>query len=71
MAASEIANEMGLVCSFMPKPFANRPGNGMHMHVSLGDGRTNLFQDKSDPQGLELSPMAYHFLAACSPTRRR
>ena len=26
MAASEIANEMGLVCSFMPKPFANRPG---------------------------------------------
>jgi glutamine synthetase len=46
----------------MPKPFANRPGNGMHMHVSLGDGRRNLFQDKSDPQGLELSEMAYHFL---------
>lgn len=79
MAASEIANEMGLVCSFMPKPFANRPGNGMHMHVSLGDGRKNLFQDKSDPQGLELSEMAYHFLggllahapaltALCAPT---
>lgn len=79
MAASEIANEMGLVCSFMPKPFANRPGNGMHMHVSLSDGSRNLFQDKSDPQGLELSPMAYHFLgglldhapaltALCAPT---
>ncbi|MBL8506809.1 MAG: type III glutamate--ammonia ligase, partial [Methylobacillus glycogenes] len=24
MAASEIANELGLICSFMPKPFANR-----------------------------------------------
>ena len=79
MAASEIANEMGLVCSFMPKPFANRPGNGMHMHLSIGDGKRNLFCDKADPNGLELSPMAYHFLggllahapaltALCAPT---
>ena len=22
----------------MPKPFSNRPGNGMHMHLSLNDG---------------------------------
>lgn len=79
MAAAEIAHEMGLVCSFMPKPFANRPGNGMHMHLSLGDGRRNLFADKADANGLELSPMAYHFLggllahapaltALCAPT---
>ncbi|MEY4764926.1 MAG: type glutamate--ammonia ligase [Pseudomonadota bacterium] len=79
MAAAEIANEMGLVCSFMPKPFANRPGNGMHMHLSLGDGQRNLFADKADANGLELSPMAYHFLggllahapaltALCAPT---
>lgn len=79
MAAAELANEMGLVCSFMPKPFANRPGNGMHMHLSLGDGKRNLFSDKADPRGLELSPMAYHFLggllahapaltALCAPT---
>lgn len=63
MAASEIANELGLICSFMPKPFANRPGNGMHMHLSIGDGQRNLFQDKSDANGLELSPMAYQFMA--------
>jgi len=63
MAASELAKEHGLVCSFMPKPFANRPGNGMHMHLSLGDGQRNLFCDKADPKGLELSPMAYLFLA--------
>lgn len=79
MAASEIANELGMVCSFMPKPFANRPGNGMHMHLSIGDGKRNLFEDKGDPRGLALSPLAYRFLggllahapalaAICAPT---
>lgn len=79
MAAAEIAHEMGLICSFMPKPFANRPGNGMHMHMSIGDGEKNLFADASDPRGLQLSSMAYHFLggvlahapalaAICAPT---
>lgn len=63
MAASEIANEMGMVCSFMPKPFAHLPGNGMHMHVSIASANgTNLFEDTSDPQGLNLSTLAYHFL---------
>jgi glutamine synthetase len=79
MAAAEIASEMGLICSFMPKPFANRPGNGMHMHMSMSDGKKNLFQDKKDKRGLDLSTMAYHFLggllkhgpalaAICAPT---
>jgi glutamine synthetase len=79
MAASEIAHDMGLICSFMPKPFANRPGNGMHIHMSLGDGEQNLFEDKRDPRGLELSKLAYNFLggilkhapalaAICAPT---
>lgn len=35
MAASEIANQMGMVCSFMPKPFSNRTGTGAHFHISL------------------------------------
>jgi glutamine synthetase len=63
----------------MPKPFANRPGNGMHMHMSIGDGERNLFCDKADARGLELSQLAYHFLggllahapaltALCAPT---
>jgi glutamine synthetase len=79
MAASEIANELGIICSFMPKPFSNRPGNGMHMHMSIGDGKKSLFQDDSDPSGLGLSKLAYHFLggilahapalaAICAPT---
>lgn len=63
MAASEIASDMGLICSFMPKPFANLPGNGMHMHMSLGDGQRNLFMDEKDPQDLQLSTLAYQFMA--------
>ncbi len=63
MAASEIARSMGLVCSFMPKPFATRTGTGMHMHISFSDGQTNLFEDPSDPRGLSLSRLGYQFLA--------
>ena len=63
MAASEIANDMGMICSFMPKPFSDRPGNGMHMHMSIGDGKKSLFQDDSDPTGHGLSKLAYHFMA--------
>jgi glutamine synthetase len=62
MAASHIANELGMICSFMPKPFGNRPGNGMHMHISIGDGKKSLFQDDSDSTGHGLSKLAYHFM---------
>jgi glutamine synthetase len=63
MAAGEIANKLGLVCSFMPKPFSNRTGNGMHMHASIEDADgNNLFNDDSDAHGLGLSKLAYHFL---------
>lgn len=63
MAAGEIAREMGMICSFMPKPLANRTGSGLHAHLSLAnrDGE-NLFYDASDARGLGLSPLAYHFL---------
>jgi glutamine synthetase len=79
MAASEIAKEMGFICSFMPKPFPNRTGTGMHIHMSISDGTNNLFADDSDTRGLGLSKLAYHFLggllahapaitAICAPT---
>lgn len=63
MAASEIAKSMGMIASFMPKPFSNRTGTGSHFHISLGNGKVrNLFHDDKDKNGLGLSTMAYHFL---------
>jgi glutamine synthetase len=62
MAASEIAREFGSVCSFMPKPLTNRTGSGLHMHLSLASEGKNVFVDKSDARGMNLSPAAYHFL---------
>lgn len=64
MAAGEIANDMGIICSFMPKPAADKTGNGMHFHLSITDASgKNLFNDDSDKQGMGLSKLAYHFTA--------
>jgi len=80
MAASEIAHKLGLVATFMPKPFSNRTGTGTHFHLSIGNATSkNMFHDASDPRGLGLSKMGYHFLggllahargltALCAPT---
>ncbi|HEX4474939.1 MAG TPA: type III glutamate--ammonia ligase [Polyangiaceae bacterium] len=63
MAASEIARELGLVCSFMPKPLSNRTGSGMHMHLSIATAtEANAFHDDGDRRQLGLSALAYHFL---------
>jgi len=63
MAASEIAHRMGLIATFMPKPFSDRTGTGAHFHLSIGDGSSrNIFHDASDKHGLGLSQTAYHFL---------
>ncbi|AZR81325.1 MULTISPECIES: type III glutamate--ammonia ligase [Piscirickettsiaceae] len=63
MAGSEIANEMGMICSFMPKPNANRTGNGFHFHLSITDDQgNNLFKDDSDKNNMGLSELAYDFL---------
>ncbi|HWA14607.1 MAG TPA: type III glutamate--ammonia ligase [Burkholderiales bacterium] len=63
MAASEIAKSMGMIATFMPKPFSNRTGTGAHFHISLGNAKTkNLFHDDRDGNGLGLSKTGYHFL---------
>ena len=64
MAAGEIANDLGMICSFMPKPSSSTAGNGMHFHLSMADAEgNNLFNDDSDTHGMGLSKMAYHFTA--------
>ena len=59
-----MAQERGLLTTFMPKPFSNLTGNGGHLHISLWDptGKINLFEDNQDPRGLGLSTLAYEFL---------
>ena len=63
MAASEIAKSMGMIATFMPKPFSDRTGTGAHFHISIGNSKVkNLFHDAKDKNGLGLSTMAYHFM---------
>jgi glutamine synthetase len=59
-----LAQQHGMLATFMPKPFANLTGNGLHCHMSLWDAEkdVNLFEDADDPRGLGLSPLAYNFL---------
>ena len=80
MAASETAKQMGMIATFMPKPFSNRTGSGAHYHMSMGTAKNrNVFLDARDKNGLGLSQTAYWFLggvlkharalaAVCCPT---
>jgi glutamine synthetase len=63
--AKTIAAKHGLLATFMPKPFADKTGNGAHFNMSLADKRTgkNLFESKNDPRGLGISPLGYSFIA--------
>ncbi|MGI8573658.1 MAG: type III glutamate--ammonia ligase [Solirubrobacteraceae bacterium] len=60
-----LAQQRGLIATFMPKPFGNLTGNGCHFHVSLWSGDQNLFDREAseDPRGLGLSEIAYQFIA--------
>ncbi len=57
-----LAQQRGMLATFMPKPFGDLTGNGCHFHMSLWDGERNLFLDESDPRGFGLSPLAYSFI---------
>ncbi len=57
-----LAQQRGMLATFMPKPFSHLTGNGCHFHMSLWDGDRNLFLDESDPRGFGLSQLAYNFI---------
>jgi glutamine synthetase len=57
-----LAEQHGMVATFMPKPFTHLTGNGCHFHMSLWRGGENVFLDESDPRGLGLSAPAYNFI---------
>ena len=60
-----MAQERGLLATFMAKPFGHLTGNGGHFHMSLWDesGDTDLFKDDDDANGLGLSKLGYQFTA--------
>ena len=57
----EVAIEQGVYATFMPKPFTNHPGSGMHTHFSLFQGDKNAFFDASAKY--HLSNTARQFMA--------
>jgi len=61
VVVKEVALSQGIHASFMPKPFTEHPGSGMHTHLSLFEGDSNAFYDASDEY--HLSTTAKHFIA--------
>ncbi len=57
----EVALSQGVYATFMPKPFTDQPGSGMHTHLSLFEGDRNAFHDAGDPD--HLSALGKHFVA--------
>jgi glutamine synthetase len=60
-----LARKYGCEVTFMPKPYADRTGNGGHFNMSMADLETgrNAFDDPDDPRGAGVSELAYRFIA--------
>ncbi|KQZ03696.1 type III glutamate--ammonia ligase [Microbacterium sp. MEC084] len=58
-----MAEQRGMTATFMPKPFTDRTGSGLHLHLSLWQDGSPVFPDTEDARGLGLSGTAYSFVA--------
>ncbi|MCS6785016.1 MAG: type I glutamate--ammonia ligase [Candidatus Caldarchaeum sp.] len=56
-----VANSMGMVATFMPKPIFGDNASGMHVHVSLWKDGVNTFYDETDEYA-ELSQTGRYFI---------
>ncbi len=56
----EIARRQDLQVTFMPKPYSDDAGNGMHMHVALYKNGRNIFYDADEQY--TLSQTARYFI---------
>ncbi|MET4637151.1 glutamine synthetase family protein [Mycetocola sp. 2940] len=57
----EVAIEQGVYATFMPKPLSDKPGSGMHTHMSLFEGDTNAFYEAGATY--QLSKIGRQFIA--------
>lgn len=57
----EVAISQGIYATFMPKPFTEHAGSGMHTHFSFFEGDTNAFFEAGSEY--QLSKTARHFIA--------
>ncbi|HWN34520.1 MAG TPA: type III glutamate--ammonia ligase [Pseudonocardia sp.] len=64
---SVLAERRGMTATYMPKPFADRTGSGLHLHLSLWQDDTALFPAGGDGDSgsatFGLSALARSFLA--------
>ena len=61
LAMKEVALDQGVYASFMPKPFTEYPGSGMHTHMSLFEGDRNVFYEPGAE--FQLSKLGRAFIA--------
>jgi glutamine synthetase len=76
--ARELAQEKGLLLTYMGKPFGDRGGSGLHVNLSLNDDKgANVMEDGADADGLSSIARAciaglleHHegMAAICAPT---
>ena len=48
LAVKEVAQELGVYATFMPKPIQGVDGSSLHTHMSLFEGGRNAFFDPTD-----------------------
>ncbi|MBI2337913.1 glutamine synthetase [Candidatus Daviesbacteria bacterium] len=60
LVCRQVANNMGMTATFLPKPIAGINGSGMHTNISLAKDGRNIFYQKDGVDGL--SPLAWDFI---------
>jgi glutamine synthetase len=55
LISRQVANNLGMTATFLPKPFVGINGSGMHTNVSLSKKGKNIFYDAKGKDGLSIT----------------
>lgn len=61
LVCRQVARNMGLTATFLPKPIVGINGSGMHTNFSLSKAGKNIFYDPKGQDGI--SPLAWDFIS--------